>query len=336
MCIISVIIPAYNAEKTIRETIESVIKQTFSDWELIVVNDGSQDRTVEVVSQIKDPRIKLFSIPHAGVSASRNRGFDNSVGQFIAFLDADDLWKPEKLESQLNALQSHSEAAVAYSWTDYIDESGSFLKQGRRVIFHGDVYPKLLVSNFLENGSNPLIKREAINEVGGFDESRKRAEDWEMYLRLGKKYHFVAVEKPQILYRFSTNSVSSNTLRQEAECLKLIESAFEVTPPSLQYLKKHSLANIYKYLACKTIDSQLTQKKGLAAMRLVLLYALKEPNFTYHLKLIFTLFIKSLGLIFLPPVLYQRLLSAIKSRAPKNRTNFSKKNPDRVKKLDNK
>ena len=97
MCIISVIIPAYNAEKTIRETIESVIKQTFSDWELIVVNDGSQDRTVEVVSQIKDPRIKLFSIPHAGVSASRNRGFDNSVGQFIAFLDADDLWKPEKL-----------------------------------------------------------------------------------------------------------------------------------------------------------------------------------------------------------------------------------------------
>ncbi|MDE5107681.1 MAG: glycosyltransferase [Trichodesmium sp. St17_bin3_1_1] len=323
MCIISVIIPAYNAEKTIRETIESVIKQTFSDWELIVVNDGSQDRTVEVVSQIKDPRIKLFSIPHAGVSASRNRGFDNSVGQFIAFLDADDLWKPEKLESQLNALQSHSEAAVAYSWTDYIDESGSFLKQGGRVIFHGDVYPKLLVSNFLENGSNPLIKREAINEVGGFDESRKRAEDWEMYLRLGKKYHFVAVEKPQILYRFSTNSVSSNTLRQEAECLKLIESAFEVTPPSLQYLKKHSLANIYKYLACKTIDSQPTQKKGLVAMRLVLLYTLNDPYLKSDLKLIFTLFIKSLVLIFLPPMFYQRLLSAIKSISPQNRTNFS-------------
>lgn len=314
MPIISVIIPAYNSEKTIQETIESVIKQTFDDWELIVINDGSQDRTVELVSQIKDPRIKLFSYPNAGAPASRNRGFNNSVGQFIAFLDADDLWTPDKLESQLNALQLHPDAAVAYSWTDYIDDSGNFLKQGGRIIFNGDVYPKLLVRNFLENGSNPLIKREAINDIGGFDESLKGGQDWELYLRLGEKYHFVTVEKRQILYRFSTNSISSNALRQGAECLKVIESAFEHAPASLQYLKKHSLANIYKYLACKTIDSQPTRKKGLTVMRLVLLYALNDPYLKSDLKLIFTIFFKSLGFIFLPSTIYQKLLDYAKNR----------------------
>jgi len=314
MPLISVIIPAYNSEKTIQETIESVIKQTFNDWELIVVNDGSQDRTVEIVSRIKDDRIKLFSHPNAGAPASRNRGFNNSVGQFIAFLDADDLWTTDKLESQLNALQSHPEAAVAYSWTDYIDESGNFLKQGGRVIFNGNVYSQLLVRNFLENGSNPLIKREAINDIGGFNESLKGGQDWELYLRLGEKYHFVAVEKPQILYRFSTNSISSNALRQGAECLKVIESAFKRAPASILHLKKHSLANIYKYLACKTIDSRPTQKKGLAVMRLVFLYALNDPSLKSDLKFIFVIFVKSLGFIFLPPIIYQRLLGSVKSR----------------------
>ncbi|MGD1703493.1 glycosyltransferase [Dapis sp. BLCC M229] len=325
MPLISVIIPAYNSEKTIQETIESVIEQTFDDWELIVVNDGSQDRTLEVVSRIKDPRIKLFSYSNAGASASRNRGFDNSVGQFIAFLDADDLWTTDKLESQLNALQLHPEAAVAYSWTDYIDESGNFFKQGGRVVFNGDVYSKLLVRNFLENGSNPLIKREAINEVGGFDQSLQGTEDWEIYLRLGKKYHFVAVEKPQILYRFSTNSISSNPFTQEVECLKVIERAFENAPASIQYLKKHSLANIYKYLACKTIDSQPTQKKGLAVMKLILLYALNDPYLKYDLKFIFVIFVKSLGFIFLPPALYQKLLGSVESRAPKTNLKFNKR-----------
>jgi glycosyltransferase involved in cell wall biosynthesis len=226
MPLISVIVPAYNAEKTIRETIESVINQTFSDWELIVVNDGSQDNTVEVVSQIKDSRIKVFSYENAGLPASRNRGFDKAEGEFISFLDSDDLWTPDKLEEQLKALRANTKAAVAYSWTDYIDKSSNFLHPGRHLSFSGDVYSKLLVRNFLENGSNALIKREALNEVGGFNESLRAAEDWDMWLRLGAKYHFVAVEKPQILYRVSTNSMSANIVKQEVESFKVINSAW--------------------------------------------------------------------------------------------------------------
>jgi glycosyltransferase involved in cell wall biosynthesis len=316
MPLISVIIPAYNAEKTIQETIESVLNQTFSDWELIVVNDGSQDRTVEVVSQIKDSRIKVFSYANAGVSASRNRGFEKSVGEFIAFLDADDLWTPDKLESQLNALHSHPEAAVAYSWTDYIDESSRFLHPGRHITLNGNVYPQMLVRFFLENGSNFLVRREAFLKVGGFNESLFMSEDRECCIRLAKEYEFVAVPRPQILYRKSAGTASDSAYKYERECLKVTEIAFSRAPASLQYLKKHTLADTYKYLAWKTIESQPTPQRGFAAARFVLLYAVNDPCFKSDLVLIFKMFVKSLGFIFLPPRLYQKLLDSVKRRSP--------------------
>jgi glycosyltransferase involved in cell wall biosynthesis len=120
MPLISVIIPVYNGEKTIKETIEAVLNQTFSDFELIVINDGSQDSTLDIVSSIQEARIKVFSYPNAGQAISRNRGLSHACGEFIAFLDADDLWTPDKLEAQLKALQANPQAGVAYSWTAWI------------------------------------------------------------------------------------------------------------------------------------------------------------------------------------------------------------------------
>lgn len=110
---ISVIIPVYNGQKTIKETIQSVLNQTFADWELIIVNDGSQDATLEIINSINDYRIKVFSYSNAGVSSSRNRGIDQAQGEFISFLDADDLWTPDKLKEQLKALQENPQAALA-------------------------------------------------------------------------------------------------------------------------------------------------------------------------------------------------------------------------------
>jgi glycosyltransferase involved in cell wall biosynthesis len=121
---ISVIIPAYNAERTILETIASVQQQTFSNFELIVINDGSTDRTLELLNSLEDPRLKIFSYSNGGLPVARNRGIYHATGEFITFLDADDLWTPDKLELQLTALQQHSEAGVAYSWTHYMDEKG--------------------------------------------------------------------------------------------------------------------------------------------------------------------------------------------------------------------
>jgi glycosyltransferase involved in cell wall biosynthesis len=254
---ISVIIPVYNGEKTIKFTIESVLNQTFSNLEIIVINDGSTDSTVEVVKNISDSRVQIFSYSNAGPSTSRNRGITQASGEYISFIDADDMWTNDKLESQLAALQNNKNASVAYSWTDFIDADDKFVKAGRRITSVGNVYSKLLVCNFLENGSNALISRYALETVGGFDESLWAAEDWDVWLRLSADYEFVVVPKVQILYRVSSSSLSTNLLKMEVDSLQVIERAFTYEKAkSLQHLKKESLAQFYKYMTFKAIDTR--------------------------------------------------------------------------------
>jgi len=275
---ISVVIPAYNAAKTIKETIQSVLNQTFTDFELIIINDGSQDATLEIVESIPDPRIRLFCYPNAGPTVSRNRGIFQAVGDYISFIDADDLWTPDKLESQFNALQANPQAAVAYSWTNSIDERGKLLRRGFYVELNGDVYKTLLVINFLENGSNPLIRRTALVEMGGFEESLTHGEDWDMWLRLASSYDFVAVSSPQVLYRISPGSASSDVFKQEEGCLIMIERAFTQVPESLQNLKRLTLANLYKYLTSKALEGIPSRANSLAAARFLGLALRNDPS----------------------------------------------------------
>ncbi len=246
---ISVIVPAYNAERTILKTIESVQQQTFSDFELIVINDGSTDQTLELLSQVEDPRLKVFSYSNGGLPTARNRGISRSTGSFIAFLDADDLWTPDKLELQLAVLQEHPEAGVAYSWTHFMDDQGEFSHTGESVFFEGDVYAQLLVGNFLGSGSNPLIRRQAIESTEEFDPELGSCEDWDYWLRLAARWPFVVVPKPQILYRQSAGAMSSKIEVMEKYHLITLEKAFRSAPPELQLLKKQSLSNLYQFLA---------------------------------------------------------------------------------------
>jgi len=306
--LLSIIIPVYNDEKTIKQTIESVLNQTISNFELIIINDGSQDSTGEIISSIKDDRLKIFSYPNGGVNRARNRGLSHASGDYIAFLDADDLWHRDKLEFQLNALQANPQAAVAYSWTDYIDESGQFLRRGNHITLNGNVYPQLLLTDFLENGSNVLICRKAFDTVGQFDESLTQAEDWDMWLRLAARYPFVAVPYPHILYRVSANSASSDTSKMEAGCLQVIERAFAAAPDSLQYLKKHSLANLYKYLIFKALESFPQRHQTLAALRF-LGHALKHDSSLLLTKVTLKVLLKVILLLILPAAQSTALLN---------------------------
>ncbi|MBD0302712.1 MAG: glycosyltransferase [Tolypothrix sp. T3-bin4] len=316
MPIISVVIPAYNSEKTIRDTIESVLQQSFKDFELIVIDDGSQDSTYQVVSSFSDPRVRVFSYPNAGVSASRNRGITKANGEFLAFLDADDLWTPDKLEAQLRALEDNPQAAVAYSWTDYIDESGQFLHPGNHPTATGDVYSDLLVNDFLENGSNPLIRREALRKVGGFDESLCGPEDWELFIRLAACYPFVVVPRSQILYRLSINSISFNLTRQEAQCLQVIERAFNQAPESLRHLKPLSIANLYQYLLFRGLARPLERQTALAAARCLWHSVKYDPSLLRRRsRLMLIIFVKIAIATLLPSQQAQTLLTLAKSRA---------------------
>lgn len=249
MATISVIIPAYNAACTILETVNSVQQQTFLDFEIIIINDGSTDNLLGQLSAINDPRLKVFSYENGGLPVARNRGIHHATGEYIAFLDADDLWTPDKLELQLAALQSHPKAGVAYSWTYFMDELGQSFHSGQNITATGNIYADLLVSNFLAHGSNPLIRRVAVDSVGEFNSSLLSAEDWDYWLRLAAIWEFVLVPKAQIFYRQSSKSMSSRVDVMERYQLEVIAQAFERAPAELQYLKNQSLAKIYQYSA---------------------------------------------------------------------------------------
>ncbi|MGL4503388.1 MAG: glycosyltransferase [Planktothrix sp.] len=307
---ISVIIPAYNSENTIQETIESVLNQTFQDLELIVINDGSVDKTLEVISSFSDARIQVFSYSNSGAQKSRNRGISHASGEYLSFLDSDDMWEPEKLEFQLKALQENSEAAVAYSWTNWIDESGKFLRRGSYISKTGDIFANLLLVDFIENGSNPLIRANAMAEVGYFDESLVGGQDWDMWLRLAARYPFVAVPYPHILYRQSANSWSSNVERQESGFLQVIEKALNQESQRVSHLKNHIIANRYKCLLVDILDRFPAPERGLTAARFLKTVLINDPAMLKARVLAKVIF-KILVLTILPPKQAMRVLKKV-------------------------
>ncbi len=260
MPVVSVIIPAFNAEKTILETIQSLQKQTFPDFEIIVINDGSTDRTVEILNEIEDGRLKVFSYENGGLPVARNRGIDRATGEYITFLDADDLWTPDKIELQLAALQQNPEAGVAYSWTAFINEKSEFLYAWEPLYYQGNIYPQLLLRNFISSGSNIMVRSKYIQAAGKFDPTLKSAEDWDYYIRLAALCHFVLVPKYQILYRRSSQSMTSKVDVMEKYILTVSERAFQQAPAELQYLKNQSTAYTYRFLSQLCIAHALDDK----------------------------------------------------------------------------
>lgn len=271
---VSIVVPAYNAERTILETIRSIQAQTFSDFELIVINDGSTDQTLQLLDTVEDSRLKVFSYENGGLPVARNRGIHRSTGEFISFIDADDLWTADKLELQLKALQEHPEAGVAYSWTAFIDEKSTLFHHNHPIWYEGNVYPNLLLRCFIANGSNILVRRECVEAVGEFDPTLKSTEDWEYYLRLAARYPFALVPKHQILYRRSPTSMTSKVAVMEKYNLLVAERAFQSAPQELQYLKKQSLSNIYIFITRICLEHECN-KEGVRQARSKLAKAIR-------------------------------------------------------------
>lgn len=274
---VSVVIPAFNAAGTIKETIDSVLEQSCQDFEIIVVNDNSTDSTEAIVKEYGDPRIKLLAHKAGSASKSRNKGVQNASGKYIAFLDADDVWLPTKLEMQLQALQAVSTAKVAYCWVDCIDEASKFLRKSNRFSESGDVYEEMLVHNFLGNGSNPLILKETFSDIGGFDESLPNAEDWDLYLKLAQDYHFAAVPSALVLYRISYSSKSfKNLLKSEASYSKLMAEACSRRPDSAQILVRKGFPGYYEYIIRKALKNPYGGQQRIVAFKLLFRFIAKR------------------------------------------------------------
>jgi glycosyltransferase involved in cell wall biosynthesis len=207
---VSVITAAYNAAPFIEATLRTALDQTLRDIELIVIDDGSKDTTAEVVERIagEDSRVRLIRQQNRGLAATRNRGVAESRGTLLAFLDHDDLWHPEKLACQAAALDAAPKAAVASCYSALIDEH--HLCSGWRYggDANGDVYEEMLEWDMVSGGSVALLRRAALRETGPFDETLPMRSDWDMWIRLARRYPFVTV--PRTLVGYTRTPFSSS------------------------------------------------------------------------------------------------------------------------------
>lgn len=277
---VSIVVPVYNAERTLAATLRSVWAQTCGDFELLVVNDGSTDGTAALLAGQSDPRLRVISHRNAGVSASRNRGVAEARGEFVAFLDGDDLWTPDKLQAQVAALQGAPDAALVYSWTDLIDEAGRVIQRGSHVVANGRVYPLLASRNFLDCGSTPLIRRSALIEAGPFDETLKGGEDWDLWLRLATRHAFVCLPVVQVQYRVHGSSAVSRPEQQVRDVRTVIARAVARLPasPERERIERLATANLYKYVAVRLARTGTTRTDGAKILRYGWQYVRTTPR----------------------------------------------------------
>ncbi|MBQ9779331.1 MAG: glycosyltransferase family 2 protein [Clostridia bacterium] len=211
---VSIIMPAYNAEKTITHSIDSVLKQTYSSFELIVVNDASRDRTVEIVNEyvLSDHRVKLLdNEENCGVSASRNRGVQAAQYEWIAFLDSDDCWVENKLEKQVELIALHPNCSLFFTGTGYMDEDGklsAYTLHVPQTVTYRDILKQNVVSC-----SSVLAKRSALL-AHPMPQKQMLHEDMATWLEILKTDQVaMGIDEPLLLYRISRNSKSGNKLK---------------------------------------------------------------------------------------------------------------------------
>src|SRR6266478_1546994 len=215
--LVSVIIPAYNASVTIERTLGSVVNQTYSNLEVLVVDDGSTDETALLVQRMADadPRIRLLQKPNGGLVSARNFGIAHAGGEFIAPIDADDLWHPEKIRKQMAVMRDRGDrVGLAYCWSRAIDEQDRVLWDVTPCNLRGSVYAALIIRNFLSSGA-PLVRKCCAEAVGGYDATLASrgapcCEDLKFNLDIAERCDFDLVPEFLFSYRVHAGSMSTN------------------------------------------------------------------------------------------------------------------------------
>jgi glycosyltransferase involved in cell wall biosynthesis len=251
---VSVIITTYNSMAYLPKTLDSVLGQTFTDFEVLIVDDGSSDNITEWIKELKDVRIKTIFQSNQGVSVARNNGITNAQGEYIAFLDADDLWQPTKLEKQVLCLDKHLEVGLVHTWVSLINEQSQ--PTGRNFIsnIEGNIWQQIIEKNMIACCS-VMVRRTCFETVGGFDSSLRSAEDWDMWIRIADCYEVAVIKEILAYYRLLANSKSKNCLLVEQSLKTIIEKNFQSASNELLLLKNRSYAYAYFNLAWKALQN---------------------------------------------------------------------------------
>ena len=219
---VSVIIPAYNAADFISETIEAALAQTYRDFEVIVVNDGSTDDTMARLHEFGS-RIRVHEQSNSGVATARNTGVKIATGSWIAFLDSDDLWMPRKLERQL----AQSDALMRYTDRLNIGARGDLPELQSLVtpMYDGDVFELLMMEGNFITSSSVLVQRQVFEQMNGFFTGLNGTEDWDLWLRIAERHRIGLCTEPLVSYRFHPGGISRNYRKMGRERQQVIARA---------------------------------------------------------------------------------------------------------------
>lgn len=251
--IVSIITPAYNSERFIAETIQSVMNQTFPDWEMIIVVDGATDRTLSIAEAFtSDPRIQVHYKENSGVADTRNEGLKRAKGKYIAFLDADDLWHADNLEKKIRFLDAADDKIVlVHSDIAIVNEQG--IETGEQMkAQQGQVLNDLLYWNkpvITGICSNALVRTSVIEQVVGFDINLSTAADQDFAIRIAANGQFGAVNQILVYYRMHANSMHMNISLMEKDHIYVFRKMQQLGLFKSRSFRKKCFAKLYLILA---------------------------------------------------------------------------------------
>ena len=217
------IIPAYNAARTLAATIESALLQDVDDMEILVIDDGSTDSTADIAAAYA-PRVSCTTTPNRGVSQARNTGIAASTGSYVAFLDADDVWRPGKLRRQLDLLEARPEVGLTFTALTIVDDD--LRPIGVAPAHHRDDYTAALLHQCEVAISSVVVRRDALDRAGGFHPWFSQCADWELWLRMSLITDFAPVDEELVLYRSGAANMSRNVALLEEDSRAVFDSFF--------------------------------------------------------------------------------------------------------------
>ncbi len=265
---VNVVIPAYNAAATLPETLATVFAQTFTDYEVIVVDDGSTDSTPDLLARYGDRLCVLSKSNEGRPATTRNLGAQAARGEYVAFLDADDGWQPEKLARQVALLDRNPALGLVYTAATIIDDAGRVLRvnpcprQGR-----GRIYPLLAVRNLMV-GSSVMVRRQAIAAAGWFDPELTSIENWDLWIRIAREWEVDFVNEPLTLYRVHEGNRSADVELRRRNIFRILAKIHDGTDrsPTARRLRRDAYFNAYYVVLGMGYFDRLEMGRAAAAL----------------------------------------------------------------------
>lgn len=244
--LVSIITPTFNRSDYLPEAIDSVLGQTYPNFELIIIDDGSTDDTKTLVdSYLTDPRINYIYQSNQGQSVARNKGIAESKGEFVCFLDSDNAWCPNKLERSVQEFRRFPEADIVYGDIILIDEKSAEIGKGSMKRYSGKITPYLLKDNFVSMNTT-MTRRKCFDELGSFNESDRIAEDYELWLRFSTRFEFRYIPEFLGYYRVMDDQISSDKKQRFLGNERLLLNFLEKYPDAVtRQQRRRGLSHFY-------------------------------------------------------------------------------------------